>query len=177
MRVVLRIFGRSIPIRRCGILPIEVDTIEPIDEEMDECFPDDKFAEEPNNDISEWMFLTHDFAAEDYFRDRSGVLEVAKRHGLGSSKALHWDEYPLEIQCNPCFCSWTEQTLANMVRNCEIRGEDGMITSFKNLTVLEPAPGDGQGTDWNLCPSTTTISVTNEDMIWEFAQKASLPMA
>jgi len=74
-----------------------------IDEETGECFPEDEDEEEENDDVPDWMFPTGDYAAEDYFRDRRGVLDGAKRHSLGSEKALDWDEYPLEIQCNRCF--------------------------------------------------------------------------
>ncbi|ROT38623.1 hypothetical protein SODALDRAFT_333232 [Sodiomyces alkalinus F11] len=153
-----------------------------IDEETGECFPEDEFAYHEVDDIPEWMFPEGDYAAEDYFRDRSGVLEGAKRHSLGSSQALDWDEYPLEIQCNRCFWktfamgqenqwshmrwdAWTEQTWANMVRNCDLRGEDAVIIPFQNLTEIE-LPGDkGPGIDWDLCPSTATIPGDSEDMI------------
>ncbi|TDZ23421.1 LysM domain-containing protein [Colletotrichum orbiculare MAFF 240422] len=165
-----------------------------IDEETGDCFPEDEYAEDVSGDVPDWMFPADDYAAEDYFRDRSGVLEGAKWHSLGSSKSLDWDEYPLEVQCNRCFWKtfamgqenqwshmrwdpWTEQIWANMVRNCDIRGEERIITPFKNLTGIEPPPDNGPSIDWDLCPSTATIPTTNEDIIWEFAQKASLPMA
>lgn len=32
---------------------------------------------------------------------------------------------------------WTEQIWANMVRNCDILGEERIITPFKNLTEVE----------------------------------------
>lgn len=43
--------------------------------------------------------------------------------------------------------------------------------------MLNRPEDDDPGIDWDLCPSTATISSTNEDIIWEFARKASLPMA
>lgn len=54
-------------------------------------------------DIPQWMFETGDFAAMDIFMNRSQVLETARRHSLGATTHLDWDEYPLEIQCNRCF--------------------------------------------------------------------------
>ncbi|KAH6669728.1 hypothetical protein F5X68DRAFT_249172 [Plectosphaerella plurivora] len=78
---------------------------------------------------------------------------------LLTTSRLTWDDYPLEIQCNRCFWKtfsighqslwthmiwdeWTEQTWANMVRNCNIPSEDAAITPLVNSSAY--LPDDGQ---------------------------------
>ncbi|KDN70188.1 hypothetical protein CSUB01_07851 [Colletotrichum sublineola] len=95
-----------------------------------------------------------------------------KRRSLYISRRIDAHTVPGSVPC-----AWTEQIWANMVRNCDILGEERIITPFINLTEVELPPDTGPGKDWDLCPSTATVSPTNEGFIWEFAQKASLPMA
>lgn len=77
--------------------------------------------ETDTDDIPEWMFPAGEFNGEDYFRDRSGVLEGAKRHSLGASERLGWDEYPIEIQCNRCFWSVAMSSWHDMMLTLEGR--------------------------------------------------------
>ncbi|ROT34976.1 hypothetical protein SODALDRAFT_75239 [Sodiomyces alkalinus F11] len=113
-----------------------------------------------------WMFETNDLAALDYFFNRSQVLEKSQRHSLGFPDHLDWDEYPLEIQCNRWFWKtfaigqqsqwahmdgdeWTEQSWANMMKNCDIPAEEAEIVPVVNNTgVLPSSLNEDEGEDY-----------------------------
>lgn len=55
--------------------------------------------------MPEWMFHVREaeYAAYDFITNRTGTFAAANRHSLGWETRLELDEFPLEIQCQPCF--------------------------------------------------------------------------
>ncbi|CAM1507495.1 Fc.00g071360.m01.CDS01 [Cosmosporella sp. VM-42] len=167
-----------------------------------ECVPlsSNEYLEWDNEEdvIPSWQFPLDRVQALDYFMNRTGNLEAAKRHSLGSEEWLDYDEYPLEIQCNRCFwkpfakaqeSQWgqmfwdeaTEQTWNNIVQNCNLTSDDAIATPFNNITNPNKCEEEDLAfdwePDWTLCPSNVTITTDYRGTVLAFAQNNSLPMA